>query len=280
MSSLALQKKPPAPRARSLLQRVSINQKFFRSPEDAHAVEAAQRAFRFAELAEPKGHYAQQVRELYAEAQKARVWKYDPPDMVINGLNRIPNYHVLAAVDGETVAGTVRAVLLENARVVFGSCLVVADAYQKRGLSIPLILAAMSVANKDSTARDGQGILGAVLGVDDNPAMRAFHAKWGVRFIHQKTLPFIMPEINGDAAPARTFGVRRERTNAASYLDGSALKTILSDLNGVQLALGYPADAVQRLHSKQLKRLHRLSSGKVRLHTAEEYAHLHTPGEF
>lgn len=203
----------------------------------------------------PSDAFTHQLSALYAQAQSAGRWKYDPPPMVLSGLGRIPGYHILAAMKGEQIVGTVRAIFLPGANMVFGSCLVVDRAFQKRGLALPLIGAAMSVADQDSR-RNGIGeILGAVLGVDDDPVMRTFHANWGVRYISKEELPFTLPSIDGREPEKRIWGIRLEGDSPSHSIPVAALQAILADLKDLEIALGYPPEAAVRVYSYLMAKL-------------------------
>lgn len=241
------------------------------SPQQA-LVEKLRPAFPVIEILEERSPYAKQVAELYDHAKKGNRWKYDPPEMVLAGIGRkIPHYHILAALDGMQVAGTVRSVLLPTeCSFVFGSCLVVHPDYQGQDLSILLIMAAMSIANEDSIRLAKGGISGAVLGVDDHSTMRRFHAKWGVRFIPKDVLPFKMPSINGTPTEERVFGIRTDPSlSGISVGQTPSLRGILADLRKLQLALGYLEGAVEAVHQDLSGRLN--SSESIQLLTAEEY---------
>ena len=263
----------PTSSVASVTRNITINPKFCKTPTNARQAAEPIRihGFRVVEILDSTGLHSEQLRELYQQAQGERVWKYDPPSLVLNGIGKISHYHILAVLDGEQVVGTVRAILLQNANFVFGSCLVVDSEYRNKGLAIPLIMAAMSIADEDSQQLGNNGILGAVLGVDDNPAMFTFHAKWDVRFIHKDVLPFMMPSMDGTAPNERIFGIRYDdhSETANMNLPVEVMKKILGDLRDFELAIGYPADAVNRVYENLNDRLKKVSY-LLALLTAEE----------
>ena len=206
---------------------IELNQRFLgRDDSYRSAWLDISRRYPIHELSSRQGHDADQVRTLYQHAVREKAWKYDPPEMVLNGIWAIPDYHVLVSLDGDKVAGTVRVVFLPDANFVFGSCLVIGQNYRRRGLAIPLILAEMSLEEDVSNQAGKTGIKGAVLGVDDDPNMLVFHSMWGVRFIDKRALPFFPPALESERREERIFGIRLE--SGASAISSDSLAKICS----------------------------------------------------
>lgn len=240
---------------------VNLNHRFFRGSRIASP-------YSIFELNSTGNSAAEKVLCLYDQARQEGSWKYDPPEMVLRALEHVPNYHILAAMDGETIAGTVRSILLPRSSVVFGSCLVVNPEYRRRGLAIPLIMAAMSRADTDSLIIGANGIFGAVLGVDDSPEMRAFHAQWGVKYLDPSRLPFVFPPASDSGATERTFGIRLE--DDSSEISSMQLRRVLSDLSWLQLSMGYGASSVAAIYARQFLKLVGVRS--LPLVAAEQYS--------
>lgn len=250
-----------------VLKQVKINKRFCMGKQE----QAIQRALQRFEILDLRGSHSDYEHQLARMYDSERDWKYEPSRYVIDGIG-IDNYHILVARERSklnTVAGTVRAVFLPNSDLVYGSCLVVKTEFRGSELSLPLIYAAMSAANEDSEKLGKKGISGAVLGVDDNAKMRAFHSTWGVRYIHKDQIPFITPRITDRKETTRIIGLRL--ATDIETISSQELNLVLNDLMSFQLEIGYRREDVESVYAQMHEKIAR--GAAFRLVSAEEYDH-------
>jgi hypothetical protein len=219
------------------MQQVKINLKFCVNGAQREQVAAKEREFPIYDLMENKGLHANQLRNIYQQCIGEGNWKYETADAILSIIGS-RRQHTLVAMGGDAVVGTVRSVFLPHANFVYGSCLAVEKEHRGNKLYIPLIMAAMTVANEHSLEEGSSGIKGAFLGVDDSPVMRRMHAAWGVRYIDHRHLPLIVPPFHGisDHEQIRSFGIRFDQRD---FLLRNEFLDIAKDLTAFEVAIGY-----------------------------------------